>query len=156
MRNTVNLLLSVVFLGAVAAVSAADLKLEAKLVWGTNDEKGGPDCKPVDAQLAAKLHGMFKWKNYFEITNQIASVPLHKSRDLAMSDRCTLQVRNLGDSRIEVKCIGRGKKVHQGAYTLDPPTWLVLGGNATNNTAWFVGLRSSDASTADAKVVSKN
>jgi hypothetical protein len=152
MRNAFNLLLSVIFLGAVAAASAADLKLEATLVWGTNDETGGPDCKPVDAQLAAKLHGMFKWKNYFEITNQTASLPLNKSRNLTMSDRCTLEVRNLGASRIEVKCIGRGKQVHQGAYTLDPPTWLVLGGNATNNTAWFVGLRSTDPN----KAISKN
>jgi hypothetical protein len=152
MRNVLKLLFSVIFLGAVAAAGAADLKLEATLVWGTNDDTGGPDCKPVDAQLAAKLHGMFKWKNYFEITNKTAALPLNKSRSLTMSDRCTLEVRNLGASRIEVKCIGRGKQVHQGAYTLDPPAWLVLGGDATNNTAWFIGLRS----TGPSKVITKN
>jgi hypothetical protein len=157
MRNTVNLLLSVVFLGAVAAVSAADLKLEAKLVWGTNDEKGGPDCKPVDAELAAGLHGIYKWKNYFEITNKTACIPLKQTRDLKMSDLCTLQVRNLGASRVEVKCIGRGKEVVQGAHTLHWPAWWVLGGNADNNTAWFIGLRSSDGKAGEAgKVISKN
>ena len=76
MRSATRVLLST-FLLAAAAASAGDMKLEAHLVWGTNDEKGGPNCKPVDAELAAKLHGMLKWKNYFEITNQTASIPLN-------------------------------------------------------------------------------
>ena len=152
MRSAVRLVLAAFFLAAVAAVHAADMKLEARLVWGTNDEKGGPKCKPVDAELAAKLHGMFKWKNYFEITNQIASIPLNQSRDLKMSDECTLEIRNLGAARVEVKCIGRGKEVVTGAHTLDAHGWLVLGGNADNNTAWFIGLRSGD----ETKAISKN
>jgi hypothetical protein len=96
---------------------------------------------------------MFKWKNYFEITNQNASIPLNQTRDLKMSDHCTLQVRNLGASRVEINCIGEGKQVHKRTDTLAPPNWLVLGGNADNNTAWFIGLRSSDGKAA---VASKN
>jgi hypothetical protein len=138
------------FLCAVST-HAADLKLEAKLVWGANDDKGDCACKAVDNDLASKLHGMFKWKNYFEITNQTAAIALNKSSDLKMSDRCTLQIKNLGSSRIEVNCIGQGKQVCKGAYTLAPPTWLVLGGNATNDTAWFIALRAVDFKTADAK-----
>ena len=151
MRSAASLLLSACLLAASAA-SAADMNLEARLVWGTNDEKGGPNCKPVDAELAAKLHGMFKWKNYFEITNQVADIPENKTRDLKMSDRCTLRIKNLGGSRVEINCIGEGKEVHKRADTLLPHTWLVLGGNDKNNTAWFIGLRSDAAG----KVISKN
>jgi uncharacterized membrane protein len=138
-------------LAAVASAQAADIKVEAKLVWGANDEKGDGKCKPVENDLSSKLHGTFKWKSYFEITNQAASIALNKTTDLKMSDRCTIQIKNLGESRIEVNCIGDGKQVCKGAYTLNPPTWLVLGGNATNDTAWFIALRAVDSNPAEAK-----
>jgi hypothetical protein len=156
MRSAPRLLLSAFLLAAAAiASSAADLKLEARLVWGTNDEKGGPNCKPVDADLAAKLGGMpFKWKNYFEITNHYANIPLNQTRDLKMSAHCTLRIKNLGSSRVEINCIGEGKPVDKRVDTLTPPKWLVWGGNSTNNTAWFIGLRSIDTDTN--KVITKN
>jgi hypothetical protein len=157
MRSSARIFLSILLLGAAAAASAADTKLEAHLVWGTNDEKGGPNCKPVDAELSAKLHGMFKWKNYFEITNQTATIPLNKARDLKMSDHCTIHIKNLGGSRLEISCIGEGKPVDQRVETLTPPKWLVWGGNSKEDTAWFVGLRSDDPKPNDAaKVISKN
>jgi len=154
MRSAPRLFLTTFLLALAAAASAADLKLEARLVWGTNDEKGGPNCKPVDPALYDKLHGTFKWKSYFEITNRIAGIPLNQTRDLKMSDHCTLRVKNLGGSRVEINCIGEGKEVHKGAYTLTPPKWVVLGGNSTNNTAWFIGLRATDTDTN--KAISKN
>lgn len=145
MRSAPRLFLTTLLLAFTAAASAGDLKLDARLVWGTNDEKGGPHCKPVDAELAAKLNGTFKWKSYFEITNQIISIPLHKTQDVKMSEHCTLRIKNLGGSRVEISCIGEGKEVHKGTYTLAPPKWLVLGGNSKNNTAWFIGLRANEA-----------
>ena len=128
---------------------AADLKLEAKLVWGANDSPDKVQYKLVGGDLAAGLrHNLNQWTNYYEITNLTAVIPLNESRDVKMSDHCTLRIRNLGSSRIAVDCIGQGKQVSQGTNTL-PAKWLVLGGNATNHTAWFVGLRSLDQAPAD-------
>jgi hypothetical protein len=156
MRSAARVFIST-FLLAAAAASAGDMKLDARLVWGTNAEKGCPNCKPVDAELGAKLHGMFRWKNYFEITNETASIPLNKAQDLKMSDHCTIQVKNLGGSRVEVGCIGEGKPVDKRVETLTPPKWLVWGGDSKYDTAWFIALRSEDAKAADsAKVISKN
>lgn len=137
-------LLLLVLVTCVSSASAADMKLEAKLVWGTDEVKHDPNFKPVDNQLAAKLHGAFKWKNYYEITNEWADLADNKSCNLKMSNHCTLRVKNLGAPRIEVQCIGEGKQVHHGEYTLASPTWLILGGDAGNDTAWFVGLRNRD------------
>jgi hypothetical protein len=155
MRSAAPLFLSVFCLAAVAA-GAADLHLEARLVWGTNDEKGGTNCRPADAALSSNLHRIYKWTNYFEITNQCASIPVNKTRDLKMSDHCTLRVKNVGGSRVEISCIGEGKQVEKGVSTLTPSKWLVLGGSDKDNTAWFIGLRSSDTKASDAKVISKN
>ena len=155
MRSTPRLLLTTFLLAATAAATAGDLKLDARLIWGTNDEKGGPNCKSLDAGLAAKLNGMpFKWKHYFEITNKAASIPLNQTRDLKMSAHCTLRVKNLGGSRVEINCLGEGKPVDKRVDTLAPPKWLVWGGDSTNNTAWFIGLRATDTDTN--KAISKN
>jgi hypothetical protein len=141
MRHSSRCLFAVIFLWAIAAARAADMKLEATLVWGTDDDKPAANCKPLDPDLAAKLHGMFKWKSYFEITNQTATIAQNTTCDMKMSEHCTLQIRNLGTSRVEISCIGKGKPVHKGAYTLVPPKWTVFGGNDSNDTAWFIALR---------------
>jgi hypothetical protein len=152
MRSAARFFLSS-FLFAASVASAADMNLEARLVWGTNDEKGGPNCKPVDPELSASLHRTFKWSHYFEITKQVAAIPEKQTRDIKMSERCTLRVKNLGGSRVEVRYIGEGKEVLKGAYTLLASEWKLVGGNSKGDTAWFVGLRSGSASN---KAISKN
>jgi len=93
----------------------------------------------------------------YEITNRAAGIPINQISELKMSDSCTIRVKNLGASRVEVSCIGQGKQVHKGTYTLVPPQWLVLGGNGNDNTAWFVGLRAIDGKPEDPKkAISKN
>lgn len=153
MRQFFKIFLVCAALGfSVQPAHPADLKVEARLIWAANDEKETVRYEPVDPALSDKLHRTFKWKNYYEITNQMAGIPVNQSRDLKMSEACTIRVKNLGSSRVEVSCIGHGKQVHKGSYTLVPPQWLVLGGNSTDNTAWFIGLRSADAKGMDTKV----
>jgi hypothetical protein len=158
MRPFLNVLLAGLAFSAVTLpAKAADLKLEARLIWGANDERETVKYQPVDSELSEKLHRMFKWKNYFEITNKTAGIPLNQACDLKMSDACTIHIKNLGASRVEVSCIGHGKQVHKGAYTLVPPQWLVLGGNDTADTAWFIGLRAFDSNAAEPKkAISQN
>jgi hypothetical protein len=157
MRQFFNVLLAGIAFSATALpVRAADLKLEARLIWGANDDKETVAYKPVDPELSGKLHRMFKWKNYYEITNKTAGIALNQSRDLKMSDACTIRVKNLGATQVEVSCIGQGKQVHKGTYTLVPPQWLVLGGNGNDNTAWFIGLRTADGKSVYSKAISKN
>jgi len=158
MRRFFNLLLFGLTLGvATLTARAGDLQVEARLIWGANTEKETIKYEPVDPALSDKLHRMFKWNNYFEITNELTGIPLNQSRDLTMSKACTIRVKNLGGSRVEVSCIGRGKQVHKGSYTLVPPQWLVLGGNDSANTAWFIGLRAVDPKAVDPRrSISKN
>jgi hypothetical protein len=157
MRRNIHLLLAgIAFSALTLAAGAADLPLEARLIWGSNDEKETVKYEPLDPALSDKLHRMFKWKNYYEITNVNTRIALNQSGDLKMSDACTIRVKNMGATRVEVSCIGHGKEVHKGTYTLDPPQWLVLGGNSNDNTAWFIGLRAVDPKAVDKKAISKN
>ena len=137
----------VVILGALAmalSARAADLKLEAKLIWGSNDPTNKVNHKLVeDPKLSADLHRIFKWANYYEIYTKSASIPHNKNDVLQMSDKCKLDVKNLGNNWIEVSCIGKGKQVSHGKHSVAPGQWLTLGGNDTNNSAWFVVMRNT-------------
>jgi hypothetical protein len=124
-------------LAAGGAVQAADLNLRATLVLGANDRpaRGTPAGPALSASLRS-WPAFGKWTNYYEITNLTTVIPLNQSRDVRMSDRCTLRIRNLGASKVAIDCIAQDKVISKGTNTLP----LIWGGDDTNNTAWFVSL----------------
>ncbi|MGZ4963132.1 MAG: hypothetical protein ACXWKG_03445 [Limisphaerales bacterium] len=129
---------------AMMSARAADLKLEAKLIWGSSDPADKVSHKLVqDPKLSSDLHRIFKWDNYYEISTKEAAVPQNKTEILQMSEKCKLEVKNLGSNWIEVNCIGKGKQVSHGKHSLAPGKWFTLAGNDKNNTAWFVVMRST-------------
>ena len=135
------------FLQAEAA-HAQTLRIEAQLVWGTDDAQS-PNSKhhPVDTVLAKKLSRTpYRWKNYFAECRQIVEIPVGQTKsNIVMSPRCTLDIKNLGDERVEVKLHGDGKPVSTHRESLANDWVLVLSGNAPNETAWLVTIRKSDA-----------
>jgi hypothetical protein len=135
---TVFFLLGFVLTIAGRSASGADLKLQARLVWGANDNPATINFNLTDPELTTCLrHNFPKWTNYFEITNLTSVIPLNETREFRMSDRCTLKVKNLGGSAVAVDCIGQGKPVSKGTNTLP----CIYSGTATNETGWFIQLR---------------
>ena len=126
--------------------SAADLKLEAQLIWGTNDPKSpDPNHKPVDPDVAKRLKTLpFKWANYYEVTRKQFAVPEAGVRSETMSKECEIRVKNLGRSVVELSLVGHGEHVGKITQSLPKGELLVTGGNAPNFTAWFVVLRQAD------------
>ena len=70
----------VCLLGAIgyqlrAGEAKGELKFAVQLIWGTNEEKPpGKDLKEVDPRITEALKGIFKWKNYFEVTRKNLAV----------------------------------------------------------------------------------
>jgi len=130
------------FVCSFAARSApGDLNLQARLVWGTNNDKpDDPKLKDVDPQVKEKLRGVFKWKNYFEVNRQALTVTTSGPKKVKMSDHCEIEVQNLGNSSLELKLYGQGKMVVRKTQKIKPGELLVLAGDDKNDTAWFVVL----------------
>lgn len=122
---------------------AGDMKLEAQLIWGTNDEKSpDPNHKAVGPEVERKLKKLpFKWKNYFEVTRKEFVVSKNGSDAVVLSKDCEIKVRNTTDDVLEVTIFGKGKSVGKITQALPKGELLVTGGNAENVTAWFVVLR---------------
>lgn len=142
-----------VALGLVAWLAfpalAAELKLEAKLIWGTNDEKSpNPAHKPVDAATAEKLRKVFKWKNYFEVNRLVKPVPSRGSNQFVLSKKCTIEIAELEGPKVEVKLIGEGKAVHKAVKNLSRGEWFTYAGEDKDDTAWFVIITELDEKAA--------
>ncbi len=128
-----------------AGARADDLKLEAQLVWGTNDKKAAnTKVKPVDEEVRSTLAKLpLRWTNYFEINRKQFSVEQGKSGKASLSDKCAVEVKSLEGNKVEVIWHNKKKSevVFRQTQPLDKGKMIVLGGNAPNSTCWLLALK---------------
>ena len=123
---------------------AADMKLQAFLLWGTDDSKPpeGKAYKPVAPDILQKLKDLpLKWTNWFEVNRKDFAVPQGAIKEVPMSEKCQVNVTKVSGTEVEVSLIGKGKEVVKRKQSLPKGEMLVLGGNAPNSTAWLVVLK---------------
>lgn len=143
-RRTSHLGYGLLLLTATLCASpAAERKIEARLIWGTNDEKSpDPQHKPLEGELAKKLHDMpLKWKNYFEVNRRIFTISDSAYTNVVMSKQCTIEVKDKGANNVTVKLYGEGKPVRRVDKPLPKGEVLTIGGDDKNNSAWFITVR---------------
>jgi hypothetical protein len=139
------LLAAVVVIGlgqtAIAAQRDEEIRLVAQLIWGTDGPKP-PDAKikEVDRETRGVLKGIFRWKNYFEVSRREFSVPAKGKRRVRMSDKCEIEVEYQGRLAVEVKLFGEGKPILTRRQVLKPGELLVIAGDDKDDTAWFVSI----------------
>ena len=123
---------------------AADMKFQAFLLWGTDDSKlpEGKPYKPIEPDISQKLKTLpLKWTNWFEVNRVAFAVPQGATKEVPMSEKCQVKVKQVSGSEVEVSLIGKGKEVVKRKQSLPKGEMLVLGGNAPNSTAWLVLLK---------------
>ncbi len=121
-----------------AAPAPDDINVQARLVWGSNDQKPKePDYKEVDPKLAETLRKVLKWKNYYECSRTNMNVALNQTKRVRVSAKCEFEMTYLGGSRAQTKLLGKGTVVDQRTQQISYEP-LILGGPDKNDTAWFV------------------
>ena len=123
---------------------AADMKLQAFLLWGTDDTKPpeGKAYKHAGPDITHKLRELpLKWTNWFEVNRRDFTVMLGEVKEVPISEKCKLNVSKISATEVEVLLIGKGKEVIKRKQSLPKGEMLVLGGNAPNSTAWLVALK---------------
>lgn len=135
------------FLG-MAGARAGDLELRAQLIWGTDEARPKDNkVKDLDEGLRKKLCRVFKWKNYFEISEQKVTLSSNETKRIKMSDKCELEIHYIDDETIEVKFFGEKrltKTIRQPIKALRQGELGVIGGDDKEkyDDAWFVVLSS--------------
>lgn len=129
---------------ARAVVAAQEIKLEATLVWGTNEQQSPePSHKPVCAEVEKQLKEQlpFRWQHYFEVKRKQFTASDAGPQKIVMSKDCQIVVKHLGKSVVEMNIIGKGENVGRIRQPLPMGQTLVTGGNAANFTGWFIVLK---------------
>src|SRR2546423_2129737 len=120
-------------------LQAAELKVELKLIWGTNAKSSSnPKQKLVDEATASKLRKVFKWTNYFDINRVTGTVPSRGTNKFVMSKDCTIEIKELEGPNVEVKLIGEGKPVVKATHHLAKGETINLASECKDGNAWFV------------------
>ena len=134
------------FICATPAQSrAADMKLEAQLIWGTNDKSSDPKLKTVDADVAKKLESLpFKLKYYYVMNSKQFTVAKSDEHAETLSKESSIKVKNLGADKIEIQFFGKEKPLEKRTQQLPKGELFLYGGNAENSSAWFIALKQVD------------
>ena len=128
------------WLGAQPA-QAAEHKLQARLIWGTNDEHfSNPKFRPVDPKTTRRLQKIFRWRRYFEVNRKLVRIREGRRQTVRMSDKCQLEITPRGRSKLEIIFIGEGKKLNRMTRHFRPGESAVIGGGLKDGSAWFVIL----------------
>ncbi|MBC8002918.1 MAG: hypothetical protein H7X97_10060 [Opitutaceae bacterium] len=123
----------------VGTVHAEDLNLKAQLIWGTNDKPAADSKdKPVDPALAKKLSSVFKWKYYYEVSSTEFKVPSRGAKEVTVSSKCKVVVKELEGPQVEVQVFGEGKHVKTVTSKLTKEETLTIAGDDKKECAWFI------------------
>ncbi len=132
-------LMGVLLLASQLPAHASDIKLDVRLIWGSNEAKSpNKNHKPVDEETAKKLRKSFKWKHYFEVKKLNETIPNRTTKRIKVSDKCDIEVTEMEGPKVEVKHYGEGKLINKITQNLEKGESIVLGGDDKNETAWFV------------------
>ena len=148
-KNLILWCLAIAFASAFQMKSFAadpEMKVEAQLVWGCNKkESPDPTHKPVSEEVRKKLMELpLKWTNYFEVNRKLLSIPVATQKRETLSEKCAVEVKNLGKSKVEILLIGKGEPVMKRTQDFPKGETLVLAGKAPEETTWLVVLKRTE------------
>jgi hypothetical protein len=130
------LALAIFFLLACVSAHAADgdLKLEAQLVLGSNDNPSkNSNLKPVSRDIEKKLkHLPLKWEHYYVQAGKKFNLSADAAKKVSLSKSCQISVKNLGDSKVELTLMDQDKTVGKVTQSLHKGQTLVTGAGAEN------------------------
>jgi hypothetical protein len=124
---------------------AATMTLEVQLLWGTDAAQSpNPGHKPVEPDVKKKLDELpLKWPHWYEVNRKRFKVPprVPEPVKVPLSEKCAIEVKNLGEANVEVGLFGKGNQVVRRIQKLPKGELVVFGGKAPNATAWLVVLK---------------
>jgi hypothetical protein len=138
-----------ILLGSVAW--AGEFQVQAQLVWGTDTGRPeGKDFEELDGTIRERFLRQLRWKNYYVVRTLASEVPEKESKQLALSKRCSVDVKRVGEGEVELKIHslkeGESPKLVKtdriSIEKLEAGHALVFGGDSKDNwdDAWFVVL----------------
>lgn len=143
------------WLTAGTVVAAEELKIKARLVWGTDAAKPeGEKFTELDPKIRDKFLRQLRWKNYFVVKEMDSAVSAREAHTLKLSKKCEIAVKEVAGGNLEVRVFtvgpeGKAKPVDTRLQSIDKLRKghvLVYGGDSKDNwdDAWLVVVTVGD------------
>jgi hypothetical protein len=126
----------------LSAAESSGIRVQAILVWATHVAKtNDASLKELEPDLAKKLSKRLKWDLYYEVKRKEVTVSGKDATHVQISEKCSLDIKHLGEHRIEVHLTGKGKAVSRTVESLAHGHIMALGGDDKNDTGWLIVIR---------------
>jgi hypothetical protein len=131
------------FVGSgIASDKANSIEIRAALVVGASKEKKG--AKKLSESIRKRLAKVFKWRNYYRLSDKQLSIPVDKTKTAKLSKKASIKVSNRKNGRVSVSLFSGGKELIQKSQTLRIDSYMVLAGESTGDSAWFIVISKSN------------
>ena len=141
--GTVFLIVFVLTAFAALSAPAAPMKIEVQLIWGTtNQVSPNAEHKAIGPELKKKLQDLpLKWTNYFMVKKMTLAVPRGQATNVAMSEKCSIGIKDLGKTMLEISFVGKNKPLEKRTQSLPRGEVFIYSGNAPGTNDWLVVLK---------------
>ena len=126
----------------ITSVKSDTIEVTASLVLGTDKEK--KSGKKVSGSIRKRLSKVFKWNNYYKLSDKKFSIPDNKTKSAILSKKASIKVSNRKEGKISVSLFSEGKMLIQKSQNLRSGSYMVLAGEATGDSAWFIVISKSN------------
>ena len=126
----------------ITSVKSDTIEVTASLVLGTDKEK--KSGKKVSGSIRKRLSKVFKWSNYYKLSDKKFSIPDNKTKSTVLSKKASIKVSNRKEGKISVSLFSEGKMLIQKSQNLRSGSYMVLAGESTGDSAWFIVISKSN------------
>ena len=126
----------------ITSVNSDTIEVTASVVLGTEKEK--KSGKKVSNSIRKRLSKVFKWSNYYKLSDKKLSIPDGKTKSTVLSKKASIKVSNRKEGKISVSLFSEGKMLIQKSQKLRIGSYMVLAGKSTGDSAWFIVISKSN------------
>ena len=141
-RITISLAILLLIDSGIVSLKADSITLSSKLVLGTSKQQEG--SKKVSESIRKRLSKVFKWSNYYELTNKNLTIEDGNTKTTKLSKNASIKVSNRKNGNISVSLFSGGKMLLQKTQRLRSGSYMVLAGKSTGDSAWFIVISQSN------------
>jgi hypothetical protein len=136
-------------LGRSAAVPAFTFYVQ--LVRGSdNQAPPSPEAQLIGDKLGQRLHGVFKWKNYWEIKREAVTIkPGEKVRkQMSAQEEVEIEIPATGPRTMTVSIYSNGKLTRKRTQSIETE-FYIAGGDKDATQPWFIVVRRDNPQPVD-------
>ena len=134
----------------LGAAAEPAVTLYVQFVRGTNEQKPKqPNWKLIGPKLSKRLSPVFKWQNYWEVSQQAIGVYPAKVAMVPLDESRRLELELVNAKEVEMRVYQNRSLTRKLRQAIQSDHMEIIGGSRERETCWFVVVRHDKPQTKD-------